>query len=72
MPILIKPPSTRIARSDSKECGSPLLARRAGNSIWPWAVFLLLGGYLVFAHGCHGDEDTELFTSALPQASRER
>jgi hypothetical protein len=24
-------------------------------------VLLLLGGYLLFSHGCHGDEDTELF-----------
>jgi hypothetical protein len=26
---------------------------------WP---LLLLAGYLLFAHGCHGDEDNELFT----------
>ena len=26
-------------------------------------AFLLLGGYLLFAHGCHGDEDNELFTA---------
>ena len=25
-----------------------------------WAGFLLLAGYLLFSHGCHGDEDTEL------------
>lgn len=24
------------------------------------AVLLLLAGYLLFAHGCHGDEDSEL------------
>jgi len=46
---------------------------------WP---LLLLTGYLLFAHGCHGDEDNELFarfnpsqtaadltTAALPSAS---
>jgi len=34
-----------------------------GSSIWTLVVFLLLSGFLLFAHGCHGDEDTELFTS---------
>ncbi len=28
---------------------------------WLFLVYLLLGGYLLFAHGCHGDEDNELF-----------
>ncbi len=27
-----------------------------------WAVVALLAGYLLFCHGCHGDEDNELFT----------
>jgi hypothetical protein len=26
-----------------------------------WGVFLLLAGYLLFSHGCHGNEDNELF-----------
>jgi hypothetical protein len=25
------------------------------------ATLLLLGGYLLFSHGCHGDEDNEIF-----------
>lgn len=25
------------------------------------AIFLLVAGYLLFCHGCHGDEDNELF-----------
>jgi hypothetical protein len=29
------------------------------------AVVVLLAGYVLFAHGCHGDEDNELF-DALP------
>lgn len=29
-----------------------------GWLLWP---MLLLLGYLLFAHGCHGDEDNELF-----------
>jgi hypothetical protein len=28
---------------------------------WLWLPMLLLLGYLLFAHGCHGDEDNELF-----------
>ncbi|MBL8800208.1 MAG: hypothetical protein JNM56_40380 [Planctomycetia bacterium] len=30
---------------------------------WP---LLLLTGYLLFAHGCHGDEDNELFARFNP------
>lgn len=33
------------------------------------AGLLLLATYLVFAHGCHGDEDTELLVSAEMQQS---
>jgi hypothetical protein len=27
-----------------------------------WLVVLVVGGYLLFAHGCHGDEDNELWS----------
>lgn len=27
-------------------------------------IYLLLAGYLLFAHGCHGDEDNELFAGS--------
>src|SRR5947209_7498668 len=30
---------------------------------WRFGLALLLAGYLLFAHGCHGDKDNELFTS---------
>ncbi len=30
---------------------------------WRWFAALLLGGYLIFAHGCHGDEDNELLAA---------
>jgi hypothetical protein len=48
---------------------SPVKAgdKRAGPAR-PWgfgAVFLLLAGYLLFAHGCHGDEDNEPFARIL-------
>jgi hypothetical protein len=29
-----------------------------------WVVLALLAGYLLFCHGCHGDEDNELFAGA--------
>jgi hypothetical protein len=28
-------------------------------------AFVLLAGYLLFCHGCHGDEDNELFAAAV-------
>ena len=41
---------------------------RPGRS-WHWFVWpaLLVAGYLLFAHGCHGDEDTELLLRMLFQ-----
>jgi len=37
---------------------------RFAQSQTPWAprlmIALLVAGYLLFAHGCHADEDTEL------------
>jgi hypothetical protein len=39
----------------------PEPARRLGW--WRYVAALLLGGYLLFAHGCHGDEDNELFAA---------
>src|SRR5438034_8075882 len=45
--------------SCSRTAGVPAALRA-----WrPWAVLLLLAGYLLFCHGCHGDEDNELFTA---------
>jgi hypothetical protein len=38
---------------------SPSLRRR-----WLWVALVLLAGYLLFCHGCHGDEDNELFIGA--------
>ena len=29
---------------------------------WRFGLALLLAGYLLFAHGCHGDKDNELFS----------
>jgi hypothetical protein len=30
---------------------------------WKTLLLLLLTGLLIFAHGCHGDEDNELFAA---------
>ena len=32
-----------------------------------WLTVILLGGYLLFCHGCHGEEDNELFTELCQQ-----
>jgi hypothetical protein len=37
---------------------------------WRAAALLLLGGYLLFAHGCHGDEDNELCAVVRTVAGR--
>ena len=34
-----------------------------------WLAVALLAGYLLFCHGCHGDEDNELFTSMRTPAA---
>jgi hypothetical protein len=48
-------PEKRSSRWDAV----PVVAR--------FALALLLAGYLLFAHGCHGDEDNELFGAAVPR-----
>lgn len=43
---------------------SPAKPQRKGKTPWLFlAGFLLLAGYALFCHGCHGDEDNELFAS---------
>lgn len=43
-------------RSDPNDVFAP-----RGPRPWQVVVLLALAGYLLFAHGCHGDEDHELF-----------
>jgi hypothetical protein len=38
-----------------------LVSEPATGRGWLWLPMALLLGYLLFAHGCHGDEDNELF-----------
>jgi hypothetical protein len=43
-----------------------LAVRESRPTIWGWWIaLLLLGGYLLFCHGCHADEDTELRAARL-------
>jgi hypothetical protein len=53
----------------AREAHVPLLRWPRGGGF----LLLLLAGYLLFCHGCHGDEDNELFTALglYPQAARE-
>lgn len=65
---------TRQRKHDGAEIVNP--GRSLGQAIsapsglkqhgyrWP---LLLLAGYLLFAHGCHGDEDNELFSANVGQ-----
>jgi len=39
--------------------GRPRLKRKLGRLV----ALLIVAGYLLFAHGCHGDEDNELFNA---------
>jgi hypothetical protein len=39
---------------------TPCTNEQGCGSLWRLAVVLLLTGYLLVAHGCHGDEDNEL------------
>jgi hypothetical protein len=57
-------------------CGSASVkpaSRRKAPRIVLCLVVLVLAGYLLFCHGCHGDEDNELFgtlTASPAGASR--
>jgi len=37
-----------------------------------WVALALLAGYLLFCHGCHGDEDNELFAGVRHQAAMQK
>ena len=53
--------------------GEPQCSVREGDQQGPrppgfwwlaWPALALLTGYVLFCHGCHGDEDTELIVNA--------
>ena len=56
-------------RSRQEACfaSPPERAKRNGWPVWSVLCGLLLS--LLFAHGCHGDEDTELFDLANEKAA---
>lgn len=56
-------PATRSRRTDRGP---------AHGGGWRWGVFLMLSAFLLFAHGCHGDEDNELFALARQLVSAAR
>jgi len=62
-------PALRAARpkgaSLSAHSGSHFPSALPSRSWVRWLGLALLAGYLLFCHGCHGDEDNELFASYL-------
>jgi hypothetical protein len=45
-----------------------MIARVSLTGVWRWLLAaLLLAGLPVLLHGCHGDEDNELFAPFLAQ-----
>ena len=59
----------RAARTPRPE-RRPAPPKRRG---WMYAAaVLLLAGYLLFAHGCHRDEDIELFTVVRASLAADR
>jgi hypothetical protein len=56
-------PSATGADRPPTGLGSPRAAalKPAFKAMLKVVVLLLLGGLILFAHGCHGDEDNELF-----------
>jgi hypothetical protein len=60
-PVLRLPPRPRIT---IRGLSGPKRKRRA--VAWRYfAAFLLAASYLLFCHGCHGDEDNDLFSASL-------
>jgi hypothetical protein len=70
-------PSQRLNRKtlwlgELKRASDPLAprARSPKRSRWPIVVGLvILAGYLLFAHGCHGGEDDDLFAARATAAA---
>jgi hypothetical protein len=58
-----------VSRLDERRQGQAPAPRR---SFWlGWPIFLALAaGYLLFSHGCHADEDTELLVQAQQKSPR--
>lgn len=61
-------PTKRRPRSGRRMQAEELRSPEVRWLVWP--VLVLLAAYLLFCHGCHGDEDTELLAQqSSPQAA---
>jgi hypothetical protein len=67
MPALTLAPHERRCCERAARGAEP---RPPGFTWVAWSALALLAGYLLFCHGCHGDEDNELLaqTSAVHSA----
>jgi hypothetical protein len=57
----------RRSRKENRDCSVAILDPRKSPPRYWWVIgaFLLLASYLLFCHGCHGDEDDELFSASM-------
>jgi len=60
---------SRTTRAWLLPLGSRAPGKRPPRRGLIWVGLALLAGYLLFCHGCHGDEDNELFIGARNQAA---
>ncbi len=63
-----------MTATEVKARRNPLPIRRPPEpspSHRPWLTLaaVALAGYLLFVHGCHGDEDNELFARVRPSSA---
>lgn len=63
--LLQERPGTRGPFRQALPEAAPPEGSARGGAILRYAVVAAIALYLVFCHGCHGDEDHELFCSPL-------
>src|SRR5947209_17603391 len=56
-------PCLLFAPAQRRQTSDPPAAKHQRDRRLYFAAFLLLAGYVLLCHGCHGDEDNELFAS---------
>jgi hypothetical protein len=62
MPALLS--LNRAARHGSVDKAATEWSPQPSFGWFAWPALVLLAGYLLFCHGCHGDEDNELLANA--------
>jgi len=71
MNILVEYHRADFEISPRDEWGQSQAPRRRRNFWLGWPVVLALAaGYLLFSHGCHADDDTELLVQAQQKSPR--